>query len=318
MFQRPIIYTYGHTHITDENLIPILHRFHINCVVDFRPPVFSNTTLNTPSKDLSVKLKEEQIAYLPFFQHFGVAPKEALNKGGNIVYEKMIQTSAFIEGVGRLENGVRKGFIICIIDGEPDTTKSKRFLILGRYFKDKLDIVHIGIKGDCASQLQVEQQIQHSAELRQKRNLESQKIGEEGEKLAAQYLQDNGFRILDQNWNLHRGCELDIVATKNQQLHFIEVKTRAVKYQGQNTATINPEIAIDYKKLKHIAKAVQAYRYQNGLLRMNYQLDSIAIIYHNPDDYELHHYLDISTPNHSCKEVIYKSIEVSHVLNFFS
>ena len=307
MSQRPTIYTYGHTNITNENLIPILQRFHINCVVDCRPPIFSGTTLNTPSKDLSAKLKENHIAYLPFFQHFGIAPKEALNKRGNIVYEKIIQTSAFIEGVKRLENGVSKGFTICIINGESDTPKSKRFLILGRFLKDKFNIFHLGFNGVCISQLQVQQQIQNTVEQHQRRNDESKKLGEEGEKIAAQYLQNKDFRILDLNWNLHHGCELDIVAVKNQRIHFIEVKTRAVKNQGQNII-INPEIAIDYKKIKHIAKAVQAYRYQNRLFQMDYQIDSIAIVYRNSDDYELHHYLDISTPNHSCEEVIYKSI----------
>ena len=48
-------------------------------------------------------------------------------------------------------------------------------------------------------------------------------IGQNGEELAADYLMKRGFRILHHNWNLHKGCELDLVATKDNQIHFIEV-----------------------------------------------------------------------------------------------
>ena len=48
--------------------------------------------------------------------------------------------------------------------------------------------------------------------------------GNEGEARAAEYLESNGFEIIDRNWRTNRG-ELDIIAVKNDILVFVEVKT---------------------------------------------------------------------------------------------
>jgi putative endonuclease len=49
--------------------------------------------------------------------------------------------------------------------------------------------------------------------------------GTTGEKLGADYLQQTGFTILEKNWR-HSHWEVDIIASKNNTLHFIEIKTR--------------------------------------------------------------------------------------------
>lgn len=307
MVHQPAIYTYGHTSITSEHLIPLLKQNGINCIVDCRFTIPENTSLNTPTDELKIALKQNNIVYLPFFQHFGYIPKEAINKRGEIVYKKIIQTSTFLNGIARLKTGVEKGYTICIIDNEIDTVQSRRFLYIGKYLQDNFNIIHITSGGKCMSQQQIEKHIQEIQDAQQRKNQKSQSIGQIGEELAANYLVKNGYRIVDRNWNLHHGCELDIVALKNYHLHFVEVKTRSVKYSKSPTEEINPEIAIDYKKIKNISKAIQAYRYQKKLFNIKYQVDSIAIIYKSSEDYELHHYLDISTPNHACEEIIYKS-----------
>ncbi len=54
------------------------------------------------------------------------------------------------------------------------------------------------------------------------KNIELGKIGED---IAAVYLQDLGYEILDRNWRFKR-VELDIVAHLDSTLVFCEVKTR--------------------------------------------------------------------------------------------
>lgn len=52
-------------------------------------------------------------------------------------------------------------------------------------------------------------------------------LGRRGEEMAAQYLVDQGLKILARNWRCSEG-ELDIVATDGQQtVVFCEVKTRS-------------------------------------------------------------------------------------------
>jgi ComF family protein len=49
-------------------------------------------------------------------------------------------------------------------------------------------------------------------------------LGRRGENFAADYLERNGFTILARNWRTEAG-ELDIVARKEHEIHFVEVKT---------------------------------------------------------------------------------------------
>ena len=51
-------------------------------------------------------------------------------------------------------------------------------------------------------------------------------LGRRGEQLAAQYLEQAGFRILDRNWRCAEG-EIDIVAAERRVLVVCEVKTRS-------------------------------------------------------------------------------------------
>ena len=77
-------------------------------------------------------------------------------------------------------------------------------------------------------------------------------LGKAGEDAAAAYLVAHGYNILHCNWHKNH-LELDIVATKNGELVVIEVKTRAA-----NTC-INPQDAVNWKKVRHIVVAADAY-----------------------------------------------------------
>lgn len=93
--------------------------------------------------------------------------------------------------------------------------------------------------------------------------------GAEAEKYAAEYLEKLGFKILNQNWR-NRYCEIDIVAKRNNVIHFVEVK-----YRASNTAGS----AIDYvtpAKLKQMKLAAQHWVYESEWSG-EYQLDVIAI-----------------------------------------
>lgn len=114
-------------------------------------------------------------------------------------------------------------------------------------------------------------------------------LGQNGEELAADYLMKQGYRILHRNWNLHKGCELDIVATKDNQLHFIEVKTRS----RVSDIYGRPEQAINDAKLRNIVRAI--YRYQNIYhLDMEMHIDAIGVVYHSEQDYTINFMPDIA------------------------
>lgn len=77
-------------------------------------------------------------------------------------------------------------------------------------------------------------------------------LGKAGEDAAAAHLTAHGYTILHRNWHKNH-LELDIVATKDNELVIVEVKTRAA-----NTC-IAPQDAVNWKKVRHIVVAADAY-----------------------------------------------------------
>ena len=298
MEEKPIIYTYGNISIDVKDLICILQPYRINCVVDCRPQAYTMAMQNTPSEELQQVLAQNNIAYLPFGKHFGVFPSETRNNKGTILYSKVIKSSNFLEGIKRIEEGIRRGYTICIIDHQKEIAKSKRYTFIGKFLQEKYTIIHLFPSGAHLTQEQVGQKQDKYSNIRRQKNQISQKIGKPGEELAALYLSHHDYQILDRNWNLHQGCELDLVAMKKNTLHFIEVKTRTSDLYGE------PQVAINWMKMKHICRAIQLYRYRRGFLNIASQIDSIAIIYRADNDYDLKHFLDIHPNGNACADVI--------------
>ncbi len=78
--------------------------------------------------------------------------------------------------------------------------------------------------------------------------------GKEGELLAVDYFSEKGYNVLHRNWR-HKHWEVDIIASKNGLLHFIEVKTRTSLKFGY------PEEKVGYKKLKYLIDASAEFLY---------------------------------------------------------
>lgn len=78
------------------------------------------------------------------------------------------------------------------------------------------------------------------------------KLGREGESRAAGFLKENGFRLLEQNYRCRLG-EIDLIAEKDGELHFIEVKSR------KSFKDVSPYELIPYPKQLHISKVAQYY-----------------------------------------------------------
>lgn len=99
---------------------------------------------------------------------------------------------------------------------------------------------------------------------------ENKKIGREGEKIAQKYLEDNGYEIIEKNFYCRFG-EIDIIAKLNDEVIFVEVKTRKqIKYG--NAA----ESVTEYKK-NHIYRVAEFYTYVYQLYNVPMSLDVIEV-----------------------------------------
>lgn len=80
--------------------------------------------------------------------------------------------------------------------------------------------------------------------------------GATGENLAVKYLEVRDFTIMERNWRFSH-WEIDIIASRERVLHFIEVKTRRTKTFGY------PEEDVTRKKMLHLIDASEEYQFQH-------------------------------------------------------
>jgi len=106
-----------------------------------------------------------------------------------------------------------------------------------------------------------------------------QLLGQEGEALAVIWLTEKGYTMLHRNWR-YSYYEVDIIASLNNVLHFIEVKTRRSKKFG------DAEEAVDNKKISNLMNAGEEYQYQYPQWkRVQYDVLSINLYPNNTADY---------------------------------
>ncbi len=95
--------------------------------------------------------------------------------------------------------------------------------------------------------------------------------GNLAEDKACQLLYDNGFAIVERNFYSRFG-EIDIIALKDEVLHFVEVKS-GLDYESaiQN---------ITRSKLNKFIKTIHVYMKKNGL-DVDFMIDAIIVTPHN-------------------------------------
>ncbi len=105
-------------------------------------------------------------------------------------------------------------------------------------------------------------------------------LGKQGEGIAAQYLQEIGYRILERNWRYKR-AEVDIIAEDGRVLVFVEVKTRASERFG------SPEAFVGVRKQAFLASAASFFCDQNGHAG-DVRFDVVSVLFSGKDFHTTH------------------------------
>lgn len=102
----------------------------------------------------------------------------------------------------------------------------------------------------------------------------NRKKGTEGEEIAARYLRTKGYQIVEMN-NSTKWGELDLIATKNNILIFVEVKYKTSEDFG------TPEEMIGARKLSQVKRTAEMYILDNPDVANkydSYQVDAVCIV----------------------------------------
>lgn len=102
----------------------------------------------------------------------------------------------------------------------------------------------------------------------------NRKLGQEGEKLATEYLMKKKYRIVATDYACPIG-EIDIIAIKRDCLVFVEVKTRSTTEYGLPCEAVTP-----YKQNK-IRKVAEYFMLHNGYEDSECHFDVIEIVGEN-------------------------------------
>lgn len=96
-------------------------------------------------------------------------------------------------------------------------------------------------------------------------------IGRHGEDIAARYLVDAGYVLVDRNWRGTRG-ELDIVARDGDEIVVVEVKTRSGLGFG------HPAEAITAAKLARLKRLAGQWLGEHSPRAASVRIDVLAVI----------------------------------------
>jgi len=106
----------------------------------------------------------------------------------------------------------------------------------------------------------------------------NKEIGQLGERIAGKWLENHGYKVLDRNYWKKWG-EIDIISTKDEVLHFVEVKSVTcadLSHIGKLNDEHNPEENVHPKKLQRLYRTIESY-----LLEKNWEgewvLDVLAV-----------------------------------------
>jgi len=111
-------------------------------------------------------------------------------------------------------------------------------------------------------------------------------IGELGESISESYLKNSGYKILEKNFKCKCG-EIDLIASNEGYICFIEVKTR----YGTNFGM--PSEAVVFSKQHKINKTAEVYILKKNINNWNFRFDVIEVLLNGDNnDFSVNHIQD--------------------------
>lgn len=111
-------------------------------------------------------------------------------------------------------------------------------------------------------------------------------IGKWGEDLACQLLVSQGYAIVERNWKMNH-LEVDIIASKDNMMVFVEVKTR-------RAADTDPVEAVNRRKRQRTIGAADVYL-RSHPFALEYRFDIISVT-GEPGQVQIEHIPDAFFP----------------------
>jgi uncharacterized protein (DUF488 family) len=154
---KPTLYTIGHSNHDQEHFCGLLLQHGIDVLADVRSSPYSRYTTQFNAEELKAALASKGIRYVFLGDQLGGRPTDPAHydEQGHALYYRMARSDAFLQGIERLENGMKK-YRVAIMCSEEDPTVCHRFLLVSRVMAEReTEIQHIRGDGSLASHDQI-------------------------------------------------------------------------------------------------------------------------------------------------------------------
>lgn len=131
------IYTIGYSGLKIDDFISILTKYNITCLIDVRSNPYSKFHVDYNKNNLQNILKSNEILYRNYKVEFG-ARQEDLQyyTDGYLDFSKYAKSKSFIEGVKKVEAGIKMNYTFAFMCAEKDPSTCHRNIMVGRQFYD--------------------------------------------------------------------------------------------------------------------------------------------------------------------------------------
>ncbi|MBM4289498.1 MAG: DUF488 domain-containing protein [Deltaproteobacteria bacterium] len=150
------VLTIGHSNHSWETFLELVRGNGITVVVDVRSSPYSRYTPYFNKEPLGRALLKEGIGYFFLGDRLGGQPEaaELYDLDGHVLYDRLADSAAFQEGIGRLLQAIAAGRT-ALLCGEEDPTHCHRRLLIARVLS-RFGIETLHIRGDGQVQTEVE------------------------------------------------------------------------------------------------------------------------------------------------------------------
>lgn len=153
--EKPFIFTIGHSNHTMEDFLGLLRHQKIQVLIDIRSQPYSRHVPQFNRKDLEEAVKRAGMKYLFLGRELGGRPEEEefYDAEGYVLYSRLADSPRFLEGISRLEEGIRKRFRIALMCSEEDPEDCHRRLLVARVLvRRHIEVRHIRSNGSVENE----------------------------------------------------------------------------------------------------------------------------------------------------------------------
>jgi uncharacterized protein (DUF488 family) len=154
------VYTIGHSNHDEQTLLDLLKQHGIDVVADVRSQPYSKYTTHFNADQIKAALTGVGVRYVFLGQQVGGRPDgpEFYDADGYVLYDRLAESPLFLEGIQRLEKGIRN-YRVALLCSEENPAECHRNLLVGRVLAGRgAELWHIRGDGRLQSQNELDRE----------------------------------------------------------------------------------------------------------------------------------------------------------------